>query len=72
VHDEGTGIHKEALSWIFEAFRQVDRGRLEQQGSGIGLTIVRGLVEAYGGEVHVHSTPGQGSTFYTSLPVAAP
>jgi len=70
VSDEGTGIHKEALSWIFEAFRQVDRGRLEQQGSGIGLTIVRGLVEAYGGEVHVHSIPGQGSTFYASLPVA--
>jgi two-component system, sensor histidine kinase and response regulator len=72
VSDEGTGIHKEALTWIFEAFRQVDRGRLEQQGSGIGLTIVRGLVEAYGGEVHVYSTPGQGSTFYTSLPLAVP
>ena len=71
VSDEGMGIQGEALSWIFEAFRQVDRGRLEQQGSGIGLTIVRGLVEAYGGAVHVHSTPGQGSTFYASLPVVA-
>jgi two-component system, sensor histidine kinase and response regulator len=70
VSDEGIGIRREALSWIFEAFRQVDRGKLEQQGSGIGLTIVRGLVEAYGGAVHVHSTPGQGSTFYASLPMA--
>jgi two-component system, sensor histidine kinase and response regulator len=71
VADEGIGINERALSWIFEAFRQVDRGRIEQQGSGIGLTIVRGLVEAYGGTVRVHSISGQGSTFYVSLPVAS-
>lgn len=70
VADQGIGIPSDALPWIFEAFRQVDRRRLEQQGSGVGLTIVRGLAEVYGGQVTVESTPGQGSVFAVTLPVA--
>jgi signal transduction histidine kinase len=70
VSDQGIGIPPEALAWIFEAFRQVDRHRLEQQGSGVGLTIVRGLARVYGGQVAVESTPGQGSTFTVALPLA--
>ncbi|MEJ2210924.1 MAG: response regulator [Anaerolineae bacterium] len=70
VADQGIGIPAEALDWIFEAFRQVDRARLEQQGSGVGLTIVRGLAEVYGGQVSVESTPGKGSIFALVLPVA--
>jgi two-component system sensor histidine kinase/response regulator len=68
VADQGVGIRQDAQKWIFEAFRQVDRDKMEQQGSGVGLTIVRGLAEAYGGQVMVDSTPGQGSTFTVSLP----
>lgn len=71
VVDEGIGIPQEALSWIFEAFRQVNREALEQQGSGVGLTIVQGLVETYGGRVAVQSEPGLGSTFSVWLPLAA-
>lgn len=68
VADEGIGIRAEALPWIFEAFRQVDRNKLEQQGSGVGLTIVRGLIEGYGGEITVQSVPAEGSTFSVWLP----
>jgi two-component system sensor histidine kinase/response regulator len=69
VADHGIGMQQKTLDWIFEAFRQVDRDRLEQQGSGVGLTIVRGLLEAYGGQISVDSTPGQGSTFTLWLPL---
>ena len=71
VADHGIGIQPKALDWIFEAFRQVDRARLEQQGSGVGLTIVRGLLEVYGGRISVESTPGQGSTFTFWLPLVS-
>jgi two-component system sensor histidine kinase/response regulator len=69
ITDQGVGIRPDAHEWIFEAFRQVDRDKMEQQGSGVGLTIVRGLAEAYGGRVMVESTPGQGSTFMVWLPL---
>lgn len=71
VVDDGIGIPQEALPWIFEAFRQVNREKLEQQGSGVGLTIVQGLVETYGGRVAVQSEPDLGSTFRVWLPLAA-
>jgi signal transduction histidine kinase len=69
ISDQGIGIRQEAQEWIFEAFRQVDRGQMEQQGSGVGLTIVRGLVEAYGGSIGLESTVGEGSTFSVRLPI---
>lgn len=71
VADKGIGIREDALSWIFEAFRQVDRNKQEQQGSGVGLTIVRGLAETYGGRVAAKSTLGVGSTFTVWLPLAS-
>ncbi|NIV36498.1 MAG: response regulator [Anaerolineae bacterium] len=70
VADEGIGIREEAHVWIFEAFQQVDRARMEQQGTGVGLTIVKGLVEIYGGRIDLESTPGVGSTFSVWLPIA--
>jgi signal transduction histidine kinase len=70
VIDDGIGISPDELPWIFEAFRQVDREKLEQQGPGLGLTIVQGLVEMYGGRVEVHSVPDEGSTFSVWLPLA--
>jgi signal transduction histidine kinase len=71
ITDDGIGIPPEALGWVFEAFQQVDRARMEQQGTGVGLAIVRGLVETHGGRVKVESTPGKGSTFSVWLPLAA-
>jgi signal transduction histidine kinase len=71
IADQGVGIRQEALAWIFEAFRQADRARLEQQGAGVGLTIVRGLVEVYGGRIDVQSTPGEGTTSTIHLPLRA-
>ena len=70
VTDDGIGIRQEALSSIFDAFYQVDRAQLEQQGTGVGLTIVRGLAEAHHGRIEVESTPGSGSTFSVWLPLA--
>jgi two-component system sensor histidine kinase/response regulator len=70
VADDGIGIRQEALPWIFDAFRQVDRDRREQQGVGIGLAIVRGLTETYQGHVEVESTLNEGSIFTVRLPLA--
>jgi two-component system sensor histidine kinase/response regulator len=69
VADDGIGMRPETLEGIFEAFRQIDRPRMEQQGAGLGLAIVRGLVQLYGGQVAVTSEPGRGSTFTVWLPL---
>ncbi len=71
VSDQGIGIAAEELSRIFEAFYQSNREKLEQQGSGSGLAIVKGIVEMHGGQVEVESQPGVGSTFTIVLPVAS-
>jgi signal transduction histidine kinase len=69
VTDDGPGIQRQALPTVFEAFRQVDRQKHEQQGAGVGLAIVRGVTEAYGGRVAVKSTPGKGARFAVWLPL---
>jgi two-component system sensor histidine kinase/response regulator len=70
VIDDGIGIADESLPHVFEAFRQVDRGKMEQQGAGVGLTVVQGLAEVYGGWATAASTLGEGSTFSVWLPLA--
>jgi two-component system, sensor histidine kinase and response regulator len=70
VADNGIGICQEAVPLIFEAFRQVDRDKMEQQGAGVGLAIVRGLTDVYKGRLEVKSTPGKGSVFTVRLPLA--
>ena len=70
VRDDGAGIPREKLEIIFEMFTQVDR-KLERSkgGLGIGLNLVRGLVEMHGGRVEAHSDgPGTGSEFVVRLP----
>ncbi len=69
IGDDGVGIRQEALPRIFDPFWQADRHVLEQQGLGVGLAIVRGLVEAYGGRVGVKSALGEGSIFTIWLPL---
>jgi signal transduction histidine kinase len=71
VRDTGIGIAAEHIPHIFERFYRVDKSRARQSGgTGIGLTIARHLVYALGGEIWVESAgPGQGATFYVTLPV---
>lgn len=71
VSDTGIGIPAEELGRVFDRFYQVEHGGREPAGSGLGLSIVKQLVEAQHGTVTVESHPGQGTTFRFSLPVAA-
>lgn len=69
VSDEGIGIAPEHLDRIFERFYQADGGAGRRFGGmGIGLALVREIVEAHGGRVDVESTPHKGSTFTVALP----
>jgi signal transduction histidine kinase/CheY-like chemotaxis protein len=69
VRDTGVGISAEELPKVFERFHRVEvsRGRT-QEGSGIGLALVRELVKLHGGTVSVASAVGEGSVFTVSLP----
>ena len=67
--DTGVGIPADLVPKIFDPYEQAHRGR---GGSGVGLTVVRGLVEAHGGRVWVESEEGRGSRFTFTLPVTAP
>ncbi|MFL5656629.1 MAG: PAS domain S-box protein [Ktedonobacteraceae bacterium] len=69
VEDTGIGIQPENLGRLFVEFQQLDAGLTKgYQGTGLGLALTRRIVEAQGGRVGVHSTPGQGSTFFAVLP----
>jgi signal transduction histidine kinase len=68
VEDIGIGIHPDDLPHVFERFF---RGRNNQQpGSGLGLSIVQGVVEAHAGHITVDSQPGEGSHFEILLPIS--
>jgi len=71
VEDTGIGIPAEDLERIFERFYRVDAARSRALGStGLGLSIVKHLVRALDGELHVESEPGKGSCFSFTLPIA--
>jgi signal transduction histidine kinase len=70
VKDTGTGIGADQLPHVFDRFWQADAAG--RHGAGLGLPIVKGIVEAHGGQVWVESAPGVGSTFYFTLPTASP
>jgi signal transduction histidine kinase len=69
VADDGIGMPSSQLETISEMFYQVDRAVHEQQGSGSGLTIVRGIVMMHGGILDVESEPGRGSICTIRLPL---
>jgi len=69
VEDQGIGIDPEEHARIFERFYRASSGRKYREGgSGLGLSIVKDLVEAHGGDVGLSSRPGVGSTFWFTLP----
>lgn len=72
IADNGIGIEEKHLKHLFDRFYRVDKSRSrESGGSGLGLSIVKHMLEAHGQRVNVRSTPGQGSTFGFTLDKAS-
>jgi two-component system, OmpR family, sensor kinase len=71
VRDYGPGMEPEQASRVFERFYRADQARTRATGgSGLGLAIVAGLVAAHGGVTSVDTAPGEGATFWVTLPLA--
>jgi CheY-like chemotaxis protein len=70
VADTGPGIPTNKLERLFMPFDRLDAEQTDVQGTGLGLALSKGLVEAMGGSLTAHSVQGQGTTFILELPVA--
>jgi two-component system sensor histidine kinase SenX3 len=71
VTDQGIGMESDELDRVFERFYRVDQARSRNTGgSGLGLSIVKHIVQNHGGDVRAWSQPGRGSTFMIRLPAA--
>ncbi len=69
ISDNGPGIPAESITRIFDRFYRVDTSRSHATGGvGLGLAIVRKVIELHGGEVRVESEPGKGTVFFIYLP----
>jgi len=71
VRDTGMGIEPQLLPRVFELFTQAEKSLHRSNGGlGVGLSLVRNLVEMHGGRVEAHSEPGRGSEFIVRLPAS--
>ena len=68
VKDTGVGIEKEDFEKVFDKFKQIDNKLKTEKGSGLGMPIAKGIVEAHGGKIWLESELGKGTTFYFTLP----
>jgi CheY-like chemotaxis protein len=71
VRDTGHGIPAGKLERLFIPFDRLDAGQTDVEGTGLGLALSRGLMEAMGGSLGVESREGEGSCFWAELPIAA-
>lgn len=69
VMDTGPGIPPEMQAKIFEPFLQTEAGVKQVEGTGLGLPITKSLIESHGGRIWLESEPGEGSTFFFTLPI---
>jgi PAS domain S-box-containing protein len=69
IQDTGAGIAIEELELLFEPFVQTETGRQSQEGTGLGLPLSRQFVQLMGGKIGVHSTLGEGSTFFFNIDI---
>jgi signal transduction histidine kinase len=70
VSDTGPGISEAQLPRLFDRFWKSETSG--KPGTGLGLFIAKGIVDAHGGQIGAESPPGQGATFYFTLPLAEP
>jgi len=68
VRDSGPGIAPDQMTHVFDRFWQAKK--TDRRGAGLGLPIVKGIIEAHGGRIRVDSQPGHGTTFYFTVPTA--
>ncbi|MBO9598494.1 MAG: HAMP domain-containing protein, partial [Cohnella sp.] len=73
VADEGQGVPRKDLPYIFDRFYKADKARKREStgGTGLGLAIVKNLVDAHNGKIRADSVEGEGTTFTITLPVVA-
>ncbi len=72
ISDQGLGISPEGQKKLFGKFERLDTGGRTIPGTGLGLYLIKNLVEVSGGKINVRSTPGKGSTFYFTIPTTPP
>ena len=69
VKDNGMGISRDDIKYIFDRFYRADRSRKRESGSGLGLSISKWIAEAHKGAIEVASQPSKGSQFLIKLPI---
>ena len=67
VRDNGLGILPEFHQEIFRIFKRLQASKEPEEGTGVGLTFVKKIVERHGGKIWLESEPGKGTTFYFTL-----
>ncbi len=70
--DRGPGIPEEALPQLFDAFYRAPQNGPRPRGSGLGLAVAKGLVDAHGGRIWAENASGGGARFVFTLPVKSP
>jgi PAS domain S-box-containing protein len=69
INDTGPGISAKDMERLFSSFERLEAGKTKVEGTGLGLSVCKQLVELMGGEIGVESTVGVGSTFWVKLPI---